>query len=482
MKDTVMAVDLSKYLEKARAAVRKKNYVYAMDLYKQALTLAPDNAEVRTELRKVQSAASPAQEEKTGGFSGLSGSMFGLYDKIKNKTSSFMPPKTKEAAEKQMINCEEVLCKNPYDINTLEALGRAAKIAGHFNAAVQTYESIAQIAKDEKIKRAADKERAHCYEERKQDGDMKQAYEIWIQLSKSDDTDRESMQRARDLAAVLQHGKLETSLKDQREGATARNQQTDEQKLEARKLQLTRSMEFRDENDFKLGIEIYEDKIKERPDDPANYASKGDLYMKMNRYREALADYKKAQEMAPNDYRWVMREHDLKIKAEENELVKIKQLASNGDEKAKAEYQERYKKLAIFKLQSFEKREQEYPTDIPIKYTLAEVYMQFKKYKEALQRFQVACNDPKYRIRSLLQLGKCFMVEKQTEIAISRFSEGINSIEIMNKQKMELLYARAECYESMNKPAEAKTDYLAIFEHDVSFKDVAQKVEKLRSA
>jgi hypothetical protein len=44
---------------------------------------------------------------------------------------------------------------------------------------------------------------------------------------------------------------------------------------------------------------------------------------------------------------------------------------------------------------------------------------------------------------------------------------------------MELLYSRAQCHESMGDMTSAKSDYLLIFEHDVGYKDVSEKIEKL---
>ena len=48
-----MAMDTSKLTEKAREAVQKRNYAYALDLYQQSLALNPDNVEARRELRAV---------------------------------------------------------------------------------------------------------------------------------------------------------------------------------------------------------------------------------------------------------------------------------------------------------------------------------------------------------------------------------------------------------------------------------------------
>ena len=44
-------MDLSKHLEKAEEAVKRRNYAFAVNLYGQLLSLQPDNGKARAGLR-----------------------------------------------------------------------------------------------------------------------------------------------------------------------------------------------------------------------------------------------------------------------------------------------------------------------------------------------------------------------------------------------------------------------------------------------
>ena len=45
-------MDISKHLDKAAEALRKKNFDYAINLYHQVLTLKPDHGDARRDLRQ----------------------------------------------------------------------------------------------------------------------------------------------------------------------------------------------------------------------------------------------------------------------------------------------------------------------------------------------------------------------------------------------------------------------------------------------
>ena len=72
-----------------------------------------------------------------------------------------------------------------------------------------------------------------------------------------------------------------------------------------------------------------------------------------------------------------------------------------------------------------------------------------------------------------------FRNKKQYDLAAEQFSQGIDGVEIMNDMKKTLLYERGNTYQMMGKKAEAKNDFMTIYQQDIKFKDVAKKIEAL---
>ena len=89
-------------------------------------------------------------------------------------------------------------------------------------------------------------------------------------------------------------------------------------------------------------------------------------------------------------------------------------------------------------------------------------------------------HDPKNRAKSLLNLGISFQRKEQWDLAIKQFSEGVDHLEVWNLQKMGLVYQRGDCYEQMGKKEEASKDFTSIYEKDISFKDIGERLAKLK--
>ena len=155
-----MAMDTSKLTEKAREAVQRRNYEYAIDLFQQALALNPDDVDSRRDLRAV---ATRYVKEK--GISPSSAWLKGLGPMLKVLFSS------KKGAEKTMIECEKFLKNDPGNVWMLTKLGTAAMHLGYYNTAVQVFDEV-RASHPEKVENLRNLELA--YESK---GDINKAIE-----------------------------------------------------------------------------------------------------------------------------------------------------------------------------------------------------------------------------------------------------------------------------------------------------------------
>lgn len=439
-------MDTSKLVDKARQCVERRNYDYAIEQYMQALTLNPSDVNVRKELRAVQRRR--VKEDGSGGFGKFLG-------KIKTFAIS-----SKGDPDKRIVQCENILKDDPDSTNTLIALGKACFDGGYRDAAVwvfgdlrnshPTNVNILRILQD-------------VY---RQTNQMDKALEVNQAILQIVPRDRDASEALKNISA--------TSMSQQIEGKTAR-QIVKDSETDARMDLSERGLRTAD--DVGKAIRFTEEDIRKRPEDVDLQIKLGDLYKRLKDWAAAKVAYDKALELSPSEYRTTVKMDELKLDQMKEHYQAVAAKAKSGDTAAKAAYKKLYNEFMAFRLQSFEQREHHYITDIGIAYDLGQIYYAFKRYDDAIVRFQRTIKDPKRRAQSALRLGQCFGSKGQHDLAIRQLTEGIDALEIMSDMKKELLYTRGVTCAAKGDAERAKKDFLTIYEIDISYKDVAQKIE-----
>ncbi|MDB4718734.1 hypothetical protein OAG11_07680, partial [Verrucomicrobia bacterium] len=118
-----------------------------------------------------------------------------------------------------------------------------------------------------------------------------------------------------------------------------------------------------------------------------------------------------------------------------------------------------------------------YPNDLAIKFELGVMHYERAEYKEAIKLFQKSQANPHIRIRALHYLGRCFLQRGIFDLAIRPIQNAINEKEAFDEQRKDLAYDLALIYEKMNKPEEAIEQFKQIYEVDIDYKDVSEKVD-----
>ncbi len=118
-----------------------------------------------------------------------------------------------------------------------------------------------------------------------------------------------------------------------------------------------------------------------------------------------------------------------------------------------------------------------YPNDLVIKFELGVMHYERAEYKEAIKLFQKSQANPHIRIRALHYLGRCFLQRGIFDLAIRPIQNAINEKEVFDEQRKDLAYDLALIYEKMNKPEEAIEQFKQIYEVDIDYKDVSEKVD-----
>lgn len=452
-----MPIDTSNLKEKARLAFERRNYDFAIESYQQVLELDPNDVGARKSLRAVEI----RRTKETGGSrAGAILKNFFTYIKL------IFPSRNHERV---ILDCEKYLASDPTHSRILKKLSRAAMAAGYNEMAAAVLEDLRQ-------QHPGDVRGLRMLEASYRTiNEIAKALEVNNMILKVKPGDREATQALRDLSAARMSDRLTEAAVSTERGKAARKIMKDDR--EAQRL----SRELRTEEDVLAEIEDTKGDIAERGDEARLYVKLGNLHMRIKRHDEAEEAFNKAHELSPTEYTIVMKQQDVEIARMREHAAKLGQAwkAAPKDARAKETYRQAYNGLRSYRLKCFEEREKQFPTDSSIAFELGTIHFELKHLDEAIKRYQKTVHDPKYRVKSHINLGIAFQRKKQYNLAVKSYTEADTTLEIWGEDKMTVLYHRGDCYVEMGEKENGRADFTAIYERDISFKDVATRLEKL---
>jgi len=453
--------DLAKaraFFDKARRIAETKNFDYAIDMYLDGLRFAPD---------AVEEGHLPLCE-------------LALQRKGKGGKKPSMVEKMKRSRGKtpleQMLNAEYLYAKYPDHLPYAQAMLKAA-VTGSYkrtaswianlifqtnNAApkpsVRTYillkDSYAALGEFDKAVAACQR----AYKLKPNDGDLAEDFknltaELTMARGKYD-----------------QDGDFRKSIKDRET----------QEKLHAQQ-GVVKTEDYR-----LLAAKEARKKLAKNPD----------LAMNIFNLAETLSDLQndeaenEAVELLENAYK---TKNDFSFKRRAG-LVRIKQLrrklrqakvvaeAKPDDGQAKGRVEELSKQLNDVELDHYRLCMDNYPTDLKPKYEYGVRLIRNKRYDEAIPLFQEAQRDPRRKISAMDKIGMCFFMKGWFVDAIDVFNRAIDSYEIQDdKIAKELRYNLARSYEEHGDTEKALEVYRKIAQLDFAYKDVSERVDKLRN-
>lgn len=110
------------------------------------------------------------------------------------------------------------------------------------------------------------------------------------------------------------------------------------------------------------------------------------------------------------------------------------------------------------------------------------LYFDAGKIGEAIQEFQKAQNNPQRRLATMSYLGQCFAKRGMNDMAARKLQEALKEKLTFDAEKKDLIYALGCVLEKMGKKDEAIEQFKQIYEADISYKDVAAKVDAYYAA
>jgi tetratricopeptide (TPR) repeat protein len=446
-------MDLSKHLEKAAEAVKRRNYPFAVNLYGQLLALQPDNGQARSGLRTALFKKAEAKKPSKV-FALIGGGVHLLIGKACRMLG-------RHAAAARSF--ERYLAHDPLSESVNLQLGDSLERAGFGDSALAVYRSYAEH--EPRCLEASKRAGQLLYER----NDHRAALAMFEQALKVDPRDQDSLRARKNLAAegALRSSGLETATHS-RELAKDKDAQ---RKLEkSSRLQLSRE-------EIEAEIEELEAQVAESPEARGAFVRLGDLHDMRRDPQSALDCYEQALRLAPNDSDIAAKVGDLRLRIQEQRVHEAEQ---RGDQNA-AKLARRA--LDEARVGEFKRRVEQHPTDLLARYELGAALLATGAVDAAIAELQQSIKDPRKKAESLLLLGRAFLGKGLGELAGAQLDKALEAAGgPAGKLGKDVLYELGVAAERGGRSEDAIRHYSRILELDIGFRDVAKKVEQLKAA
>ena len=447
--------------EKGTEAAKRDNTDYAITLFNQVLEKEPAYFDCRKALRI-------AQFKKAGSGGG------GFFKKmLSGAGSSPHIAKAKMVLGKNpgeaMAIAEQVLNTDPNNASAHRIIVDAANALELPHTAVLSYETLVrQSPKDRDL--AIDFAHALAAAGDVSEGENNRGEKILMDLLRDNPQDGDLNKALKNLSARKTmdeggYGALESGegsyrdiLKDKKEAAS----------LEQEK----RVVKTEDTTERLIGE--YETRLHAEPNNFKLVRSLAELYTQKKQFERALEYYERIKTSGMgNDPSLDTAIAATIVRRFDHQISEINPFDAEHAEKVAALQVEKQ----AFQLTECQKRVEKFPTDLAIRYEMGVLNFQAGKIGEAIQEFQKAQGNPHKRIAAMGYLAQCYAKRKMFDLAARTLQNAIKEKPAFDEEKKELTYNLGCVLESMGKKEEAIVQFKLIYELDISYKDVAAKVD-----
>jgi tetratricopeptide (TPR) repeat protein len=445
------------FFEKARA-VANKNIDYAIDMYLQGLRYNPDALE-EGHLPLCELAL------QRQGKGGKKPSMVDRMKGLRGRTPL-----------EQMLNAEALFAKDPNHLPYAEAMLRAAVAGGYKKTAGWIANLVFQT------NNASRRPSAQTYILLKDSyaalGQFDKAVVACQKASKLRPEDGSLAEEFKNLSAELtmsrgkydQEGDFRKAIKDR----------VEQEKLHAQ-AGVVKTKDYRI-----TAVEDARKKMAQNPNIPSNIFGLADALAGIGTdegENEAI-EFLESTYKAKQDYSYKQRASEIRITQLRRKIREAKNCLEKkpDDVNIKSALEQLTKQLNDTELEHYRLAVKNYPTNLTPKYEYAVRLLKNGQYNEAIPLFQEAQRDPRRKIACMSKIGYCFFMKGWLADAIDVFNNAIETYEIKDDATgKELRYNLARAYEENGDADKSLEIYRKIAQADFAYKDVSQRVDKLRS-
>ena len=448
------SMDVSGLHQKAKAAMEKRNFAYAVEMFLQCLALQPEFLEARRDLR-----ATSLRWQQERGKAGLSAMVKNAIGSLK----AFIAASLFKDYEKAILNLDRCLADDPENMGLLKKLGTLAIRGGFLGTAVLCLEEVTE-------KKPQDVSAWRLLGSAQEaTGNIPMALEAFEKVKELKPADADAHRKVKYLMAkqAMDKGKYDgdyrRSIKDE----------TQAQHLE----QAARVI--RDDQDVQNAIEAIRAELAEHPDNVRLILKLGDLHVREGDFDEAGTAYAKAQELDAADFTIQVKIGDLQIAKYDRTIKEFQVKAGAGDAAAKQSLGKVQAEKQSFMLAEFAKRVKGQPTNASYHFQYGTLLYNARRHQDAVSEFQYTVGDPRYRIRSHNCLGLCFGALGQVDLAEKQFRAGLADMDIVGDQHKPVIYNLGSLLENAGRLEEAREEFSRLYEVDIKYKDTAARLQRI---
>lgn len=455
-----MAQATGKLFERAKQAFEKKNYEYAVNLFRKIVDMEPGNQEARQLLRQ-----SEMREKSKGGYpNSFIAKLSGIVPLMKMKFA--------KSPEKIVRLCEDYLESDPNNLKVRIRLAKNLEELGYPEVGIKElkpltnhYDESPELHKNLAVLYIADNRSTKAQPHLKK-----------LRRLKPSDREVDEMLKNAMAESTVEEGGWEDAESTQE---LIRDDQDEEQEQT-----ITPDRTLTDPDEIREAISQLKKEVKRESDDDAR-ADKldqvGKYYKKLDQYNKAATAYEKALEHRPNDGTLKEKVGNMKIRRWKHRLENVEdQISNNPDnKKLKKKRQKLNQKLLKEQISEYKRRVKEHPTDMELRFELGKYLLNADQLGQAIEQLQKAVRDPKVQTQAHNLLGKGFLKKNHLDMAVSEFEKGLDAART-SERSQELKYNLARAYIEEGKWEEARKALREILEVDYAYRDASELLDQVK--
>jgi tetratricopeptide (TPR) repeat protein len=119
--------------------------------------------------------------------------------------------------------------------------------------------------------------------------------------------------------------------------------------------------------------------------------------------------------------------------------------------------------------------------DTETHYNLGIAYKEMGLIDDAIKAFQTTSNDPNYFVQSMSMLGLCYMEKELFSLAVDSFTGALMKMDPNDEATWSIKYDMADAYERNGSTSEALQFFTEVYGWNAAFREVADKINHLKS-
>jgi tetratricopeptide (TPR) repeat protein len=446
---------LKKLYDRGKEAFAKRNYDYAIELFRQILALAPNHVDARKALRIC--------EVKKFEDIGYPSKFTTMALSAKSETSLRM----QKTPDKAIETCEAHLARDPRNVRIRIALGQALIEARHIDGAIAELEMARELQPENADLLGL---LGRVYTQKQRVAEARACLNKAISLKPED---RLLLKARNDLEAIATMAKgyekddyKEAMMNKDQAAKLEQDQhiQIDENQVAASTLDL----------DQQIAVATTErDKVK-------LLKKKAEMLEVSGNIDAAQAAYQAALNIDRADSMLRDKVENIQVRKLEAALVAAQEKAAPGNAAATSQLKQLRAEKLKFELVAWERRVKDRPTDIAAHFEFGKRLYASAMVDKAIAEFQMTVKDPKHKIDSYLFLGMSFRYRNLHDVAAAQFQKALESGELTQDKELAIRYEMAKTLEPVS-PQKALEEFKRIMEQDINYKDVMPRVSALQA-